>query len=79
MEIAPLLYFFGAGWLCLCIFYLYRIHDLKRAKGLHLFSPAKKLSSTSRIVLRKYWQQIIIISLITLSIVLIAFVIRNSS
>ncbi len=77
MNFTVLLTIFVVAWLVACAYYFSDIAKINRGRGVLFFSP--KMSSSSRILVKKSLRQIAIATIIFIVAVLIAFFVRNSS
>jgi hypothetical protein len=69
---------FGA-WAASCIFYLVKIGRIAHSNRLSLFSPLRKYNRTLRIMVKKIYWRIILMTILFIIAFLITFYVRSSS
>jgi hypothetical protein len=78
MDNAIIWILFGA-WAASCIFYLVKIGRIAHSNRLSLFSPLRKYNRTLRIMVKKIYWRIILMTILFIIAFLITFYVRSSS
>ena len=68
-----------AAWAASCIFYLLKISRIAHSNRLSLFSPLRRYNKTLRIMVKRIYWRIILLTILFIVAVLITFFVRSSS
>jgi hypothetical protein len=67
------------AWAASCIFYMLKISRIAHSNRLSIFSSLRRYSKPLRIMVRKIYWRIILLTILFIFAVLIAFYVRSSS
>lgn len=79
MTFSTLLWFFVIAWLIATLFYIYRIFRIARQTRISMFALSGKSHRSSRVLMRRLWGRVIMMSIFFLAAILIAYFVRDSS
>jgi hypothetical protein len=68
-----------AAWAASCIFYMLKISRIAHSNRLSLFSPLRRYNRTLRIMVKKIYWRIFLLTILFIIAVLITFYVRSSS